>query len=103
MSDAALYYFVLETPRNYNFDVQKFRSQVMCRHAAEGFKILANTRQCFSAFTSKVFFFTAVDYDESPEAFQMLQLTSVPSSLHFSAKRKFRSEDIYRLEGDIAE
>lgn len=56
MSDAALYYFVLETPRNYNFDVQKFRSQVMCRHAAEGFKILANTRQCFSAFTSKVFF-----------------------------------------------
>lgn len=40
----------------YNFDVQEFRSHVMCRHAAEGFQILANTWQCFSALTSKVFF-----------------------------------------------
>ena len=40
-----------------------------------------------------------MDYDESPEAFQILQLMSLPSVFHFSAKRKFMSGDIYHLEG----
>lgn len=77
--------------------VQKFRSYVTCKDAAEEFQILVNTWQHSSAFTRKVFF-AMVDYDKNPEAFQTFQLISVSSSLHFSAKRKFRWDDIYHLE-----
>ncbi|KAM8788764.1 dolichyl-diphosphooligosaccharide--protein glycosyltransferase subunit MAGT1-like [Rhynchonycteris naso] len=45
MSNDVFYYFVLETPRNYSITVmctavQKFRSCVICKHAAEEFQIL---------------------------------------------------------------
>lgn len=40
-----------------------------------------------------------MDYDESPEAFQILQLMSLPSVFHFSVKRKFMPGDVYHSEG----
>lgn len=63
---------------------------------AEEFQILTDSWQHSSAF-NKVFF-VMMDYYENPEAFQIHQLMSVPSALHFSAKRKFMSDDLDHLE-----
>lgn len=57
----AMFYFVLETTRNYSIIVmltadQKFRSCVICRRVTEEFQILTNIRQCSNEFPSKVFF-----------------------------------------------
>uniref|UniRef100_A0A8D1FI87 Magnesium transporter protein 1 n=2 Tax=Sus scrofa TaxID=9823 RepID=A0A8D1FI87_PIG len=101
MNDIMFNHFVLETPRNYSVIVmltalQKFRACLTCEHAAEEFQILADSWQGSRAFSNKVFF-ALVDFDESPDIFQMLQLMSVPNVLHFSAKRKFTPDDIYHL------
>lgn len=73
------------------------RACVMCKHTTEEFQLMANAWQHLSAFTREVFS-ARVGYDENPEASQMLQVMSVSSFLHFSAKRKLRSDDIYHLE-----
>uniref|UniRef100_A0A2K5UC21 Magnesium transporter protein 1 n=1 Tax=Macaca fascicularis TaxID=9541 RepID=A0A2K5UC21_MACFA len=103
MSDTMFYHFVLDAPKNYSVIVMltalhEFNSCVMCKGAAEEFQILANSYQGPGAFTTKVFF-AMVDYDESPEVFEALQVTSVPSFFHFSAQWKFTTDDIYNLRG----
>uniref|UniRef100_A0A8C8Y7Q9 Uncharacterized protein n=1 Tax=Panthera leo TaxID=9689 RepID=A0A8C8Y7Q9_PANLE len=78
-----------------------FLTSCVISKTAEEFQILTQSWQHSSAFNSKVFFFfffVMMDYDESPEALQLPQLMSF-LSVHFSAKKKFTSDDIYHLEG----
>uniref|UniRef100_G1TYN3 Magnesium transporter protein 1 n=1 Tax=Oryctolagus cuniculus TaxID=9986 RepID=G1TYN3_RABIT len=98
MSNTMFYYFVLEAPRNYSVVVlftvlDQFRTCTMCAPAAKEFQILVNSWRHPSAFTNRVFF-ALVDYDESPEIFQMFQLRTVPKLFHFSAERTFAPDDI---------
>lgn len=102
MNDAMFNRFVLEKPRNYSVIVmfttlQKFRLCVTCKLALQEFQILADSWQFSSAFSNKVFF-AMVDFDESPEVSEMLQVMSVPNVLHFSAKSKFTADDIYNFK-----
>ncbi|XP_042637816.1 magnesium transporter protein 1-like [Orycteropus afer afer] len=110
MSNTTMFHrFVLEPPINYSMMVMftvlhELRQCVMCKHAAKEFQILANSWQHCRTFSNKVFF-AMVDYDTSPEAFQTIRVVSVPNFLHFSAKGKFTSDDVYNFEerGIIAE
>eukprot|EP00069_Balaena_mysticetus_P017588 bmy_10786T0 len=102
MNDAMFNHFVLEKPRNYSVIVlfttlQKFRLCVTCKLALQEFQILADSWQFSSAFSNEVFF-AMVDFDESPEVSEMLQVMSVPNVLHFSAKSEFKADDIYNFK-----
>ncbi|XP_064219824.1 magnesium transporter protein 1-like [Aotus nancymaae] len=103
MNETTFYHFVFDAPKNYSVIVMftalhEFSSCATCKVAAEEFQILANSYQHPGAFTTKVFF-AMVDYDESPEVFEALQITLVPNFFHFSAKCEFTTDDIYGLTG----
>ncbi|XP_032102832.1 magnesium transporter protein 1-like [Sapajus apella] len=103
MSETMFYHFVFDAPKNYSVIVMftalhEFSSCVACKYAAEEFQILANSYQHPDAFTTKVFF-AMVDYNESPEVFEALQITLVPNFFHFSAKWELTTADIYGLRG----
>ncbi|XP_037658537.1 magnesium transporter protein 1-like [Choloepus didactylus] len=93
--------FILDPPRNYYVIVmftalQEFRLCGNCKQAAEEFQILANSWEHLGAFNK--IFFAMVDYDECPKVFGMFQVKSVPTFLHFPAKRQFTVDDIYCLK-----
>ncbi|KAG8003760.1 Magnesium transporter protein 1 [Nibea albiflora] len=94
--------FVKAPPRNYSVVImftalQPQRHCGVCRQADEEFQVLANSWRYSSAFTNKVFF-ASVDFDEGSDVFQMLNMNSAPTFLHFPAKGKPRRSDTYELQ-----
>ncbi|XP_061691414.1 magnesium transporter protein 1 isoform X4 [Syngnathoides biaculeatus] len=94
--------FVKAPPRNYSVVImftalQPQRQCTVCRQADEEFQVLANSWRYSSAFTNKVFF-ASVDFDEGSDVFQMLNMNSAPTFLHFPAKGKPRKSDTYELQ-----
>ncbi|KAJ1197408.1 hypothetical protein NDU88_001268 [Pleurodeles waltl] len=89
-------------PRNYSVIVmftalQAHRQCAVCKQADEEFQILANSWRYSSAFTNKVFF-AMVDFDEGSDVFQMLNMNSAPTFIHFPAKGKPKKGDTYELQ-----
>ena len=102
MNTTTFNHFVLEKPRNYSViamftALQKFRSCEPCTLAVEEFQILAGSWQFSSEFSNKVFF-AMLDFDESPEVFETLQVKGGPVVLHLPAKSKFTADDIYNFQ-----
>ncbi|KAG5852172.1 magnesium transporter protein 1 isoform X1 [Anguilla rostrata] len=94
--------FVRAPPRNYSVVVmftalQPHRQCGVCRQADEEYQILANSWRYSSAFTNKIFFAT-VDFDEGSDVFQMLNMNSAPSFIHFPSKGKAKQADTYELQ-----
>nr|XP_046152718.1 magnesium transporter protein 1-like [Oncorhynchus gorbuscha] len=94
--------FVKAPPRNYSVVImftalQPQRQCGVCKQADEEYQILANSWRYSSAFTNKVFFAT-VDFDEGSDVFQMLNMNSAPSFIHFPAKGKPKKSDSYELQ-----
>uniref|UniRef100_A0A3Q1GZG0 Dolichyl-diphosphooligosaccharide--protein glycosyltransferase subunit MAGT1 n=1 Tax=Anabas testudineus TaxID=64144 RepID=A0A3Q1GZG0_ANATE len=94
--------FVKAPPRNYSVVImftalQPQRQCGVCRQADEEFQVLANSWRYSSAFTNKVFF-ASVDFDEGSDVFQMLNMNSAPTFLHFPSKGKPRRSDTYELQ-----
>ncbi|KAG7241947.1 hypothetical protein INR49_024694 [Caranx melampygus] len=94
--------FVKAPPRNYSVVImftalQPQRQCGVCRQADEEFQVLANSWRYSSAFTNKVFF-ASVDFDEGSDVFQMLNMNSAPTFLHFPSKGKPRRADTYELQ-----
>uniref|UniRef100_A0A8C6SJ39 Dolichyl-diphosphooligosaccharide--protein glycosyltransferase subunit MAGT1 n=1 Tax=Neogobius melanostomus TaxID=47308 RepID=A0A8C6SJ39_9GOBI len=94
--------FVKAPPRNYSMIImftalQPHRQCGVCRQADEEFQALANSWRYSSAFTNKVFF-ALVDFDEGSDVFQMLNMNSAPTFLHFPAKGRPRRADTYELQ-----
>ncbi|XP_029627966.1 dolichyl-diphosphooligosaccharide--protein glycosyltransferase subunit MAGT1 [Salmo trutta] len=94
--------FVKAPPRNYSVVImftalQPQRQCGVCKQADEEYQILANSWRYSSAFTNKVFF-AAVDFDEGSDVFQMLNMNSAPSFIHFPAKGKPKKSDSYELQ-----
>ncbi|XP_060061836.1 magnesium transporter protein 1-like [Erinaceus europaeus] len=99
MNDDMFSHFVLDSPRNYSVIVmlttlQRFKTCTTCEYAVGEFQNLVNIWQGSGVFTNEVFF-ALLDYDESPESFQILQLGPVTTLIHIPAKRKFTVDDIY--------
>uniref|UniRef100_A0AAQ5YFT1 Dolichyl-diphosphooligosaccharide--protein glycosyltransferase subunit MAGT1 n=1 Tax=Amphiprion ocellaris TaxID=80972 RepID=A0AAQ5YFT1_AMPOC len=94
--------FVKAPPRNYSVVImftalQPQRQCGVCRQADEEFQVLANSWRYSSAFTNRVFF-ASVDFDEGSDVFQMLNMNSAPTFLHFPSKGKPRRSDTYELQ-----
>ncbi|XP_053284442.1 magnesium transporter protein 1 isoform X2 [Pleuronectes platessa] len=94
--------FVKAPPRNYSVVImftalQPQRQCGVCRQADEEYQVLANSWRYSSAFTNKVFF-ASVDFDEGSDVFQMLNMNSAPTFLHFPSKGKTRLSDTYELQ-----
>uniref|UniRef100_A0A1A8QZP8 Dolichyl-diphosphooligosaccharide--protein glycosyltransferase subunit MAGT1 n=1 Tax=Nothobranchius rachovii TaxID=451742 RepID=A0A1A8QZP8_9TELE len=94
--------FVKAPPRNYSVFImftalQPQRQCGVCRQADEEFQVLANSWRYSSAFTNKIFF-ASVDFDEGSDVFQMLNMNSAPTFLHFPHKGKPRRADTYELQ-----
>ncbi|KAJ8254891.1 hypothetical protein GJAV_G00198520 [Gymnothorax javanicus] len=94
--------FVRAPPRNYSMIVmftalQPHRQCGVCRQADEEYQILANSWRYSSAFTNRIFFAT-VDFDEGSDVFQMLNMNSAPSFIHFPPKGKSKPADTYELQ-----
>uniref|UniRef100_A0A3Q3AD19 Dolichyl-diphosphooligosaccharide--protein glycosyltransferase subunit MAGT1 n=1 Tax=Kryptolebias marmoratus TaxID=37003 RepID=A0A3Q3AD19_KRYMA len=94
--------FVKAPPRNYSMVImftalQPQRQCGVCRQADDEFQVLANSWRYSSAFTNKIFF-ASVDFDEGSDIFQMLNMNSAPTFLHFPPKGKPRWSDTYELQ-----
>uniref|UniRef100_A0A672H689 Dolichyl-diphosphooligosaccharide--protein glycosyltransferase subunit MAGT1 n=1 Tax=Salarias fasciatus TaxID=181472 RepID=A0A672H689_SALFA len=94
--------FVKAPPRNYSVIImftalQPQRQCGVCRQADEEYQVLANSWRYSSAFTNKVFF-ASVDFDEGSDVFQMLNMNSAPTFLHFPSKGKPRRADTFELQ-----
>ncbi|KAG8583508.1 hypothetical protein GDO81_008447 [Engystomops pustulosus] len=89
-------------PRNYSVIVmftalQSHRQCVVCKQADEEYQILANSWRYSNAFTNRIFF-AMVDFDEGSDVFQMLNMNSAPTFIHFPAKGKPKRGDTYELQ-----
>ncbi|XP_018088426.1 magnesium transporter protein 1-like isoform X1 [Xenopus laevis] len=89
-------------PRNYSVVVmftalQTHRQCVVCKQADEEYQILANSWRYSSAFTNRIFF-AMVDFDEGSDVFQMLNMNSAPTFIHFPPKGKSKRGDTYELQ-----
>ncbi|XP_054879613.1 magnesium transporter protein 1-like isoform X4 [Poeciliopsis prolifica] len=94
--------FVKAPPRNYSVFImftalQPQRQCGVCKQADEEFHVLANSWHYSSAFTNRIFF-ASVDFDEGSDVFQMLNMNSAPTFLHFPPKGKPRRSDNYELQ-----
>uniref|UniRef100_A0A3B5PTD0 Dolichyl-diphosphooligosaccharide--protein glycosyltransferase subunit MAGT1 n=1 Tax=Xiphophorus maculatus TaxID=8083 RepID=A0A3B5PTD0_XIPMA len=94
--------FVKAPPRNYSVFImftalQPQRQCGVCKQADEEFHVLANSWHYSSAFTNRIFF-ASVDFDEGSDVFQMLNMNSAPTFLHFPPKGKPRRSDTYELQ-----
>ncbi|XP_043982742.1 magnesium transporter protein 1-like isoform X4 [Gambusia affinis] len=94
--------FVKAPPRNYSVFImftalQPQRQCGVCKQADEEFHVLANSWHYSSAFTNRIFF-ASVDFDEGSDVFQMLNMNSAPTFLHFPPKGKPRQSDTYELQ-----
>ncbi|XP_023672125.1 dolichyl-diphosphooligosaccharide--protein glycosyltransferase subunit MAGT1 [Paramormyrops kingsleyae] len=94
--------FVKALPRNYSVVVmftalQPQRQCGVCRQADDEYQILANSWRYSSAFTNRIFFVT-VDFDEGSDVFQMLNMNSAPTFIHFPPKGKPKRADTYELQ-----
>ncbi|XP_028816254.1 dolichyl-diphosphooligosaccharide--protein glycosyltransferase subunit MAGT1 [Denticeps clupeoides] len=89
-------------PRNYSVVImftalQPQRQCAVCRQADDEYQILANSWRYSSAFTNRVFF-ALVDFDEGSDVFQMLNMNSAPTFIHFPPKGKPKRADTYELQ-----
>ncbi|XP_018592683.1 magnesium transporter protein 1-like [Scleropages formosus] len=94
--------FVKAPPRNYSVVVmftalQPQRQCGVCRQADEEYQILANSWRYSNAFTNRIFF-ASVDFDDGSDVFQMLNLNSAPTFIHFPPKGKPKRPDTYELQ-----
>ena len=75
------------------------RQCAICKQASEEYQMVANSFRYSQHFSSKLFF-GMVDFDEGPDAFQVVNLNSAPVFMHFPAKgkpKKLDTMDIQRL------
>uniref|UniRef100_A0A8C5MU59 Dolichyl-diphosphooligosaccharide--protein glycosyltransferase subunit MAGT1 n=1 Tax=Leptobrachium leishanense TaxID=445787 RepID=A0A8C5MU59_9ANUR len=89
-------------PRNYSVIVmftalQSHRQCMVCKQADEEYQILANSWRYSSSFTNRIFF-ALVDFDEGSDVFQMLNMNSAPTFIHFPSKGKPKKGDTYELQ-----
>ncbi|XP_014216814.1 tumor suppressor candidate 3 [Copidosoma floridanum] len=92
--------YIRATPRNYSVIVLFTAPAKLCQicvHASYEFTILANSFPHSQSYSNKLFF-ASVDYDESPEVFQMLKLNSAPVYVHFPPKGKPKPADTMDIQ-----
>ncbi|XP_071485848.1 dolichyl-diphosphooligosaccharide--protein glycosyltransferase subunit TUSC3-like [Diadema antillarum] len=90
------------SPRNYSLvlmltAMQPQRQCSVCKAVSEEFQILANSWRYSQVYSNKLFF-ASVDYDEAPDVFKSLKITSAPSIIHFPAKGKPKKGDTYDIQ-----
>ncbi len=95
---------VRNSPRNYSVIVMftamaSGRGCSICKQASEEYQLVANSYRYSQQFSNKMFF-AMVDFDEGPDAFQIMNLNSAPVFMHFPEKgkpKKLDTMDIQRL------
>ncbi len=95
---------VRNSPRNYSVilmftALSAQRGCAICKQASEEFQTVANSYRYSQHFSNKLFF-AMVDFDEGPDAFQIMNLNSAPVFMHFPEKgkpKKLDTMDIQRL------
>jgi len=95
---------VKNAPRNYSIIVMftamgSSRGCAICRQAGDEYALVANSYRYSQHYSDKLFF-AMVDFDEGPDAFQIMNLNTAPVFMHFPAKgkpKKLDTMDIQRL------
>ncbi len=95
---------VRNSPRNYSMIVMftamgAGRGCAICKQAADEYHLVANSYRYSQQYSNKMFF-SMVDFDEGPDAFQIMKLNSAPVFMHFPEKgkpKKLDTMDIQRL------
>jgi oligosaccharyltransferase complex subunit gamma len=93
---------VRNAPRNYSMVVMftamaSGRGCAICKQAADEYQLVANSYRYSQQFTNKLFF-AMVDFDEGPDAFQIMNLNSAPVFMHFPEKGKPKKPDTMDIQ-----
>ncbi|XP_040583237.1 dolichyl-diphosphooligosaccharide--protein glycosyltransferase subunit TUSC3 [Lepeophtheirus salmonis] len=94
--------YVRNAPRNYSMVVMftalgAGRGCAICKQASDEYQIVANSYR-YSQYYSDKLFFAMVDFDEGPDAFQIMNLNTAPVFMHFPAKGKPKKMDSLDLQ-----
>lgn len=90
------------SPKNYSIIVMftalsSQRQCAICKQALDEYTLVANSYRYSNHGHGKPLFFAMVDFDEGPDAFQLMKLNSAPVFVHFPEKGKPKKLDTMDL------
>ena len=90
------------SPKNYSMIVMftalsSQRGCAICKQALDEYTLVANSYRYSNHASARHLFFAMVDFDEGPDAFQLMKLNSAPVFVHFPEKGKPKKLDTMDL------